>query len=49
VAGIGHWQLNFDPMGCLAADVNTFLELGVPSTQGLWGCAREMPYPSFAV
>jgi pimeloyl-ACP methyl ester carboxylesterase len=49
VAGIGHWQLNFDPMGCLAADVNTFLALGVPSTQGLWGCAREMPYPSFAV
>ena len=32
VAGIGHWQLDFDPTGCLKAEVNTFLELGVPST-----------------
>jgi pimeloyl-ACP methyl ester carboxylesterase len=49
VSGIGHWQLNFDPMGCLTDEVNTFLALGVPSSQGLWGCAQSMPLPAFAI
>lgn len=49
VAGVGHWQLAYDPLGCLSAEVNTFLALGEPSTAGLWGCAQAMPYPDFAV
>jgi hypothetical protein len=49
VAGIGHWQLAFDPLGCLAAETNTFLALGVPYSPGLWGCAQSMPFPAFVV
>lgn len=49
VAGVGHWQLNYDPTGCLTDEANTFLDLGVPSSPQLWTCARSVPLPDFAV
>lgn len=49
VNGIGHWQLNFDPTGCLTADTNSFLDQGKLSSPGLWSCAQSLPLPSFAV
>lgn len=49
VAGIGHWQLNFDPLGCLAGATNTFLALGMSPSQEMWRCAQSMPFPDFVV
>jgi pimeloyl-ACP methyl ester carboxylesterase len=49
VAGGGHWQLDYDPTGCLTDAANTFLDLGVPSSPQLWTCAQSLPLPDFAV
>lgn len=49
VAGVGHWQLNYDPTGCLTDEANAFLELGEPSSPRLWSCAQSVPLPDFAV
>jgi pimeloyl-ACP methyl ester carboxylesterase len=49
VAGVGHWQLNFDPTGCLTDEANTFLGLGVPSSPLSWTCTQSIPLPDFAV
>ena len=38
VQGAGHWQLNYDPTGCLAEKTNAFFERGVPSTLADWNC-----------
>jgi len=48
VAGVGHWQLNYDPTSCLADEANTLLDLGVPSSPQLWTCAQSVPLPDFA-
>jgi pimeloyl-ACP methyl ester carboxylesterase len=49
VAGIGHWQLNFDPTGCLTDATNTFLDRGEPSSLQAWSCAWSLPLPDFTV
>jgi hypothetical protein len=49
VAGIGHWQLDFDPTGCLTEQTNVFLAQGKPSTPEAWACAQSIPLPDFAV
>ncbi len=48
-AGIGHWQLDFDPTGCLTEQTNVFLAQGKPSTPEPWACAQSIPLPDFAV
>ncbi len=48
VAGIGHWQLNFDPTGCLTDQTNAFLSLGKPPAPEAWACAQSIPLPDFA-
>lgn len=47
VAGVGHWQLNFDPTGCLTDETNIFLDLGKPSSPQFWSCAQSLPLPAF--
>lgn len=48
VAGVGHWQLNFDPTGCLTDETNIFLKEGKPSSPQFWTCAQSIPLPAFA-
>lgn len=49
VAGIGHWQLDFDPTGCLTEQTNVFLAQGKPPVQEAWACAQSIPLPEFVV
>ena len=49
VAGIGHWQLDFNPTGCLKDATNTFLDRGIAPTQAEWTCAQSIPLPNFDV
>ena len=49
VAGIGHWQLDFDPTGCLKDATNTFLDRGIAPTPAEWTCAQSIPLPNFDV
>ena len=48
VAGIGHWQLDFDPTGCLTDATNSFLDRGLTSSPTAWSCAQALPLPEFA-
>jgi pimeloyl-ACP methyl ester carboxylesterase len=43
IAGAGHWQLNYDPTGCLAAKANAFYELGRKPAVSDWNCESVLP------
>jgi pimeloyl-ACP methyl ester carboxylesterase len=47
VAGIGHWQLDFDPTGCLTDATNAFLAQAKPPVREAWTCAQSIPFPDF--
>lgn len=46
VAGVGHWQLNYDPTGCLAEEANTFLDLGKSSSRSCGPALSRCRYPT---